>query len=235
MTEKKKSSVHCRSRFRILSGDLIALGPGKVDLLESIGREGSISQAARERHLSYRRAWNMVDTMNQCFKEPLVVSITGLDKFRTPKDIAASIAIILLAVICLANSSFRIRLGTFECTVLAAAAYVLVHSFFWGSLEAAVTVCLFALWLLLLPGLMSWEFQKRVWLIAGLCLSLNSVVNIFQYLGLFSWMLDKGGEVISGRLTPAAWSQNSSMHQSSRFSCSTQTATANGHHRMLST
>ena len=77
MTEKKKSSIHCRSRFRILSGDLIALGPGKVDLLESIGREGSISQAARERHLSYRRAWNMVDTMNQCFNEPLVVSVTG--------------------------------------------------------------------------------------------------------------------------------------------------------------
>ncbi len=77
MTAKKKSSVHCRSRFRILSGDLIALGPGKVDLLESIGREGSISQAAREKHLSYRRAWNMVDTMNQCFKEPLVVSATG--------------------------------------------------------------------------------------------------------------------------------------------------------------
>lgn len=75
MPEKKKVSV--RSRFRIMSGDLIALGPGKVDLLESIGREGSISQAARERHLSYRRAWNMVDTMNQCFKEPLVISVTG--------------------------------------------------------------------------------------------------------------------------------------------------------------
>ena len=75
MPEKKKSSV--RPRFRIMTGDLIALGPGKVDLLESIGREGSISQAARERHLSYRRAWNMVDTMNQCFKEPLIVSITG--------------------------------------------------------------------------------------------------------------------------------------------------------------
>lgn len=60
-----------------MTGDLIALGPGKVDLLESIGREGSISQAARERHLSYRRAWNMVDTMNQCFKEPLVLSVTG--------------------------------------------------------------------------------------------------------------------------------------------------------------
>mgnify|MGYP002638725608 CR=1 FL=1 len=75
MPEKKKISV--RARFRIMTGDLIALGPGKVDLLESIGREGSISQAARERHLSYRRAWNMVDTMNQCFKEPLVISVTG--------------------------------------------------------------------------------------------------------------------------------------------------------------
>lgn len=73
----KKSSVYCRSRLRILSGDLIALGPGKVDLLESIEREGSISQAARERHLSYRRAWNMVDTMNRCFKESLVASVTG--------------------------------------------------------------------------------------------------------------------------------------------------------------
>ena len=75
MTEKKKS--RCRPRFRILSGDLIALGPGKVDLLESIGREGSISKAARESHLSYRRAWDMVNTMNQCFKKPLVASITG--------------------------------------------------------------------------------------------------------------------------------------------------------------
>ena len=77
MTEKKKSSVRCRSRFRILSGDLIALGPGKVDLLESICREGSISKAARESRLSYRRAWDMVNTMNQCFKQPLVASITG--------------------------------------------------------------------------------------------------------------------------------------------------------------
>ncbi|MFP6637610.1 MAG: LysR family transcriptional regulator [Nitrospinaceae bacterium] len=73
----KKISAQCRSRLRILSEDLIALGPGKVDLLESIEKEGSISQAARERHLSYRRAWNMVDIMNQCFKEPLVASVTG--------------------------------------------------------------------------------------------------------------------------------------------------------------
>jgi molybdate transport system regulatory protein len=73
----KPISLHCRSRYRIMSGDLIALGPGKVDLLESINQEGSISQAARQSHLSYRRAWDMVDTMNRCFKKPLVISVTG--------------------------------------------------------------------------------------------------------------------------------------------------------------
>jgi molybdate transport system regulatory protein len=73
----KTKSPRCRSRFRIMSGDMIALGPGKVDLLESIDREGSISQAARQSHLSYRRAWDMVDTMNRCFKKPLVKSATG--------------------------------------------------------------------------------------------------------------------------------------------------------------
>jgi len=73
----KTKTLHCRSRYRIMSGDLIALGPGKVDLLESIDQEGSISQAARQSHLSYRRAWDMVDTMNRCFKKPLVKSATG--------------------------------------------------------------------------------------------------------------------------------------------------------------
>lgn len=60
-----------------MAGDAIALGPGKIALLEAIQRMGSISQAAREIQLSYKRAWDMVDTMNHCFKEPLVISSTG--------------------------------------------------------------------------------------------------------------------------------------------------------------
>ena len=74
---KKTKTVRCRSRFRIMSGDLIALGPGKVDLLESIDQVGSISGAARESNISYKRAWDMVNTMNQCFNKPLVESVTG--------------------------------------------------------------------------------------------------------------------------------------------------------------
>ena len=134
---------------------------------------------------------------------PLVVALTGLDKFRTPKDIVITSAISLLAVICLASSSFRMHLGGFECAVLGAAAYVLFHGFLFGGMEAAITVCLFALWLLLLSRLLSWEFQRRVWLVAGLSLSLNSVANVLQYFGKFPWMLREGEKAISGRLTPA--------------------------------
>lgn len=72
----KKQPI-CRPRFRILAEGEIALGPGKVDLLEAIGECGSISRAAKQVTLSYRRAWEMVDTMNRCFKSPLVESSTG--------------------------------------------------------------------------------------------------------------------------------------------------------------
>lgn len=66
-----------RPRLRILLGPDIAIGPGKADLLEAIARTGSISAAAREMEMSYRRAWLLVDTMNQCFKSPLVSAIKG--------------------------------------------------------------------------------------------------------------------------------------------------------------
>lgn len=61
-------------RWRIQRQDEIALGPGKADLLEAIDRVGSISGAARELGLSYRRAWLLVETMNRCFRRPLVAT-----------------------------------------------------------------------------------------------------------------------------------------------------------------
>lgn len=64
-------------QIRILSEQNIALGPGKADLLEAIERTGSISQAAKSMNMSYRRAWQLVDTMNQCFETALVETQTG--------------------------------------------------------------------------------------------------------------------------------------------------------------
>lgn len=54
-----------------------AMGPGKADLLEHIGATGSISAAAKAMGMSYSRAWQLVDTMNQAFREPLVEAASG--------------------------------------------------------------------------------------------------------------------------------------------------------------
>lgn len=54
-----------------------ALGPGKADILEAIDRLGSISGAGREIGMSYRRTWLLVDAMNRCWTEPLVVALPG--------------------------------------------------------------------------------------------------------------------------------------------------------------
>ena len=66
-----------RPQVRILIGAATALGPGKVRLLEAIAETGSISGAARAMRMSYRRAWMLVDVMNQSFRGDLVVTLTG--------------------------------------------------------------------------------------------------------------------------------------------------------------
>ncbi len=53
------------------------LGHGKVELLEHIARERSIAAAARAMGMSYKRAWELVDTMNQMFREPVVTTQPG--------------------------------------------------------------------------------------------------------------------------------------------------------------
>ena len=63
--------------IRILFGAASSLGPGKIALLEAIARCGSISAAAREMGMSYRRAWLLVEAMNQAFKQPAVRAATG--------------------------------------------------------------------------------------------------------------------------------------------------------------
>ncbi|MBF7729733.1 winged helix-turn-helix domain-containing protein [Pseudomonas sp. N040] len=64
-------------KIRLLNGADIAIGPGKADLLEAIREAGSISAAARQMSMSYRRAWLLVETMNHSFKEPLVSTLAG--------------------------------------------------------------------------------------------------------------------------------------------------------------
>jgi molybdate transport system regulatory protein len=54
-----------------------ALSATRIRLLEEIGRKGSINQAAKAVPLSYKAAWDAIDTMNNLAPEPLVTRITG--------------------------------------------------------------------------------------------------------------------------------------------------------------
>lgn len=64
-------------RIRIVFGDDAMLGPGKADLLERIRATGSIAAAGRSMAMSYKRAWMLVEEMNNAFRDPLVESARG--------------------------------------------------------------------------------------------------------------------------------------------------------------
>lgn len=53
------------------------IGPGKVRLLELIGSTGSISAAGREMNMSYRRAWMLVNSLNEALDKPAVETRKG--------------------------------------------------------------------------------------------------------------------------------------------------------------
>jgi molybdate transport system regulatory protein len=55
----------------------VRIGPGKTDLLEGIEQTGSIAAAGRQMQMSYKRAWYLLETLNQCFQEPLVHTRKG--------------------------------------------------------------------------------------------------------------------------------------------------------------
>ena len=63
--------------LRVILGPHASIGPGKVRLLEAIGRAGSISAGARSLGMSYRRAWLLVDSMNRTMRKPIVKTSAG--------------------------------------------------------------------------------------------------------------------------------------------------------------
>ncbi|AFK01817.1 putative transcriptional regulator, ModE family [Emticicia oligotrophica DSM 17448] len=66
--------------LRIESEDDRFLGPGRLELLENIIETGSISQAAKQMGMSYKKAWDLVNSMNQHTQKPIVTTQTGGEK-----------------------------------------------------------------------------------------------------------------------------------------------------------
>jgi len=64
-------------RFRVDFARGAAIGPGKIALLEEIDRVGSLSQAARALNMSYRRAWQLLESLNGSFAKAVVITAKG--------------------------------------------------------------------------------------------------------------------------------------------------------------
>jgi len=84
------------------------IGPGKAALLDSIRDSGSISAAARGMGMDYKRAWMLLESINQAFMEPVVSAAPGgargggahltpfgielLERYRRVEEAAAALA-----------------------------------------------------------------------------------------------------------------------------------------------
>jgi molybdate transport system regulatory protein len=72
-----KTPVIGLSHLRVtLSGDAY-IGPGRADILELIAETGSIAEAAKRMGMSYKRAWSLVQALNDGFATPLVETTRG--------------------------------------------------------------------------------------------------------------------------------------------------------------
>jgi len=73
----KRGAYELKGRIWIEGRDGTFLGFGRVALLEKIKEYGSISEAARAMNMSYRHAWELIDSINKQAKIPLVATSTG--------------------------------------------------------------------------------------------------------------------------------------------------------------
>jgi len=74
---KKPVPEHGLGHLRIVLSETAYIGPGRADLLEGIAKTGSISAAGKAMGMSYKRAWDLVQALNEGFGQPLVETNRG--------------------------------------------------------------------------------------------------------------------------------------------------------------
>lgn len=70
-------NINIRFRHWVFIDDMKFFGPGRLELLEHIESTGSISKAAKLMNMSYKKAWLMVDEMNNHAQKPYVITQKG--------------------------------------------------------------------------------------------------------------------------------------------------------------
>jgi molybdate transport system regulatory protein len=73
----KPSPAPGLTHLRVTFSDDFYIGPGRADLLEGIAETGSISAAGKRMGMSYKRAWGLVQALNEGWRRPLVETSRG--------------------------------------------------------------------------------------------------------------------------------------------------------------
>ncbi len=139
---------------------------------------------------------------------PLVFSLEGYDQFRIPKTLflEAGVAVLLLLRCAGGNWRFGMRWKSWEGLLLAATAYVGVHSLFSPrpavSLRAFGHILVLVALYFLIKGRLDEALQKRVWAAFTVSAALNAVLCILQFHGWIP-LLNASGEILEGRINPA--------------------------------
>lgn len=66
-----------KSRIWIESDNNVLLGEGRVHLLKAIQNTGSLSKAAKTLNISYKKAWQLLDSVNKSAKKPVTINSVG--------------------------------------------------------------------------------------------------------------------------------------------------------------
>lgn len=74
---KTEPAIKVNGSLWLESGGKRFFGPGPVELLEKIAETGSISEAAKGMKMSYKKAWELVNALNERSVDPLVIPRTG--------------------------------------------------------------------------------------------------------------------------------------------------------------
>ena len=73
-------NLQVKSRIWVETDEGVFLGNGRVRLLKAVDETGSLNKAAKKLNMSYKKAWNLIDSVNKkSDKEVVTKSVGGVD------------------------------------------------------------------------------------------------------------------------------------------------------------
>jgi molybdate transport system regulatory protein len=70
-------SYQVKYKLWIEADEASFLGSGRIDLLKAVDEFGSLSKAAKHLNISYKKAWELIKSVNEAGHESMTITTTG--------------------------------------------------------------------------------------------------------------------------------------------------------------